>query len=102
MTLTVNRQTVTVVLVALALGWWLGSSPRSPINPHPAPDRPILSAVARLTRTAARLGLWFAMAADPPPAATDKPEEQEPRQQLVRSAEIGADGHPRVDHARGW
>lgn len=101
MTLTVNRQTVTVVVVALALGWWLGSSPRSPVNPHPVPDRPILSAVARLTRTAARLGLWFAMAADPPPAAK-APQEREEPQQLVRATEIGADGHPRVDHARGW
>lgn len=97
--MTIDRKTLAVVAVCLALGWWLGSSPSSPVNPHPAPNRPVLHAFARLTRTAARYGLWFALAADPPPDAKAKPEEQDPRQQLVRA---GADGAPRVDHAEGW
>ena len=97
--MTIDRKTLTVVAVCLALGWWLGSSPSSPVNPHPPTDRPVLRALARVGRTAARYGLWFALAADPPPAAKAKPEEQDPRQQLVRA---GADGTPRVDHAEGW
>lgn len=97
--MTIDRKTLAVVAVCLALGWWLGSSPSSPVNPHPVPNRPVLHAFARLTRAAARYGLWFALAADPPPAAKAKPEEQDPRQQLVRA---GADGAPRVDHGEGW
>lgn len=97
--MTIDRKTLTVVAVCLALGWWLGSSPSSPVNPHPAPNRPVLHAFARLTRTVARYGLWFALAADPPPAAKAKPDDQDPRQQLVRA---GADGAPPVDHGEGW
>ena len=97
--MTIDRKTLTVVAVCLSLGWWLGSSPSSPVNPHPAPNRPVLHAFARLTRTVARYGLWFALAADPPPAAKAKPDDQDPRQQLVRA---GADGAPRVDHGEGW
>jgi hypothetical protein len=96
--MTIDRKTLAVVALGLALGWWLGSSPSSPVNPHPQPDRPVLRALARVGRTAARYGLWFALAADPPPAAKAKPEDQ-PRQQLVRA---GADGAPRVDHSEGW
>ena len=92
--MTIDRKTLAVVAVCLALGWWLGSSPSSPVNPHPPTDRPVLRALARVGRTAARYGLWFALAADPPPA-----QEPRPRQQLVRA---GADGVPPVDHAEGW
>ena len=65
----VDRKLVSTVLVALALGWWLGSSPSSPINP--TPQRPVLAAVGRLARIAARLGLWAAMAAEPAPPQAD-------------------------------
>lgn len=95
------RTVLALVVAAVAFGWWLGSSPSSPINP--TPQRPVLQRLARLTRTAARLGLWVAMSADPPPAPKAKaPEDDEPRQQLVRATRVDADGHPRVDHADGW
>lgn len=90
--MTIDRRTIRIALVCLALGWWLGSSPSSPVNPHPQPERPILSAVVRLARLAARLGLMVAVAADPP---------QDSRQ-AVRSVRTDAEGHPVVDHAEGW
>jgi hypothetical protein len=88
----IDRKTVSVVLVCLALGWWLGSSPSSPINP--TPQRPVLQAVGRLARIAARLGLWMAMAAEPQPQADSR--------QLVHSPAVDADGHRVVNHGEGW
>jgi hypothetical protein len=88
----IDRRTVAVVLVCLAVGWWLGSSPASPINP--TPQRPVLQAVGRLARIAARLGLWAAMAAEPPPQADGR--------QLVHAPAVDADGHRVVDHGEGW
>ena len=88
----IDRKLVAIVLVCLAAGWWLGSSPASPINP--TPQRPVLNALARLTRTAARLGLWMAMAAEAPP-------HQEP-QQIVRSPAVDAEGHRVLNHGEGW
>ena len=88
----IDRRLIAIVLVCLAAGWWLGSSPASPINPQP--QRPVLNALARLTRTAARLGLWMAFAAEAPP-------QQEP-QQIVRSPAVDADGHRIVNHGEGW
>lgn len=87
-----DRKLVAIVLLALASGWWLGSSPSSPINP--TPQRPVLNALARLTRTAARLGLWMAFAAEPAP-------QQEP-QQIVRSPAVDSEGHRVINHAEGW
>lgn len=87
-----DRRTIRVALLCLAVGWWLGSSPSSPVNPHPQPDRPILTAFVRLARIAARLGLVVAMAADPPHDS----------RQAVRSVPADAEGHPVVDHAEGW
>ena len=88
----IDRKLVAIVLVALAAGWWLGSSPASPINP--TPQRPVLHALARLTRTAARLGLWMAFAAEPaPPVET---------QQIVRSPAVDSEGHRVINHAEGW
>lgn len=86
-----DRRLIAAVLVALAAGWWLGSSPASPINPQP--QRPVLHALARLTRTAARLGLWMAFAAEAPP------EQRDPR--IVQHA-YDAEGHRVVDHGEGW
>ena len=88
----IDRRTVATVLVCLALGWWLGSSPSSPINP--TPQRPVLAAVGRLARVAARLGLWAAMAAEPAP--------QLERQQIVRSPPVDAEGHRVINHGEGW
>ena len=87
-----DRKLIAVVLVALAAGWWLGSSPASPINP--TPQRPVLNALARLTRTAARLGLWMAFAAEAPP-------QHEP-QQIVRSPAVDSEGHRVLNHGEGW
>lgn len=86
-----DRRLIAVVLVALAAGWWLGSSPASPIAPQP--QRPVLHALARLTRTAARLGLWMAFAAEAPP------EQRDPR--IVQHS-YDAEGHRVVDHGEGW
>jgi hypothetical protein len=88
----IDRKFVATVLVALAVGWWLGSSPSSPINP--TPQRPVLQAVGRLARIAARLGLWAALAAEPAPQADGR--------QLVHSPAVDADGHRVVDHGEGW
>lgn len=90
--MTIDRKLVAIVIVTLAAGWWLGSSPSSPINP--TPQRPVLAAVGRMARIAARLGLWMAMAAEPAP-------HQEP-QQIVRSPSVDADGHRIINHAEGW
>jgi hypothetical protein len=88
----IDRKLVAIVLVALAVGWWLGSSPSSPINP--TPQRPVLQAVGRLARIAARLGLWAALAAEPSPQADSR--------QLVHAPAVDADGHRVVDHGEGW
>ena len=88
----IDRRTIATVAVCLAVGWWLGSSPASPINP--TPQRPVLAAVGRLARIAARLGLWAAMAAEAPPQADGR--------QLVHAPSVDADGHRVVDHGEGW
>ena len=90
--MTIGRKLVAIIVVALAAGWWLGSSPASPINP--TPQRPVLQAVGRLARIVARLGLWMAMAAEPAPPS-------EP-QQIVRSPGVDADGHRVLNHGEGW
>ena len=87
-----DRKLIATVLVCLAAGWWLGSSPASPINP--TPQRPVLQAVGRLARIAARLGLWMAMAAEP--ATPSEP------QQIVRSPAVDAEGHRVLNHGEGW
>jgi alkanesulfonate monooxygenase SsuD/methylene tetrahydromethanopterin reductase-like flavin-dependent oxidoreductase (luciferase family) len=96
-TLTLDRRLVWIMLVALALGWWLGSSNHSPLNPHPVPDRPVLTAFARVARLAARFGLWFALAAEKPPEP--QPEQ---KQQLVKAPAVDKDGHRIIDHSEGW
>ena len=88
----IDRRTIATVAVALAVGWWLGSSPSSPINP--TPHRPVLAAVGRLARVAARLGLWAALAAEAPPQADGR--------QLVHAPAVDAEGHRVVDHGEGW
>lgn len=90
--MTIDRKLVAIVLVTLAAGWWLGSSPASPINP--TPQRPVIHALGRVARLAARLGLIVATFAEPAPPA-------EP-QQIVRSPAVDAEGHRIVDHGEGW
>ena len=88
----IDRKLVAVVLVALATGWWLGSSPASPINP--TPQRPVIQKLSRVAILAARLGLRLALFAEPAPRADQR--------QLVHSPAVDADGHPVVDHGEGW
>lgn len=73
--------------ICFAAGWWLASSPSSPVKPTPQPDRPVIRWIARAAKTL----LWVSLVADQPPA--------EP--QLVH-ARIGADGEPMLDHSQGW
>jgi len=87
-----DRKLVATVVVCLAAGWWLGSSPASPINP--TPQRPVLTAIGRLARTAARLGLWAALAAEAAPPADGR--------QLVHAPAVDAEGHRVVNHGEGW
>ncbi|MEI8369747.1 MAG: hypothetical protein WCJ31_15035 [Planctomycetia bacterium] len=104
--MTTNRRVVAIAVVCLTAGWWLGSSPASPVGPTPA--RPVLHRFARLTRTAARLGLWFALAGETPqdrPQSPGRPQSlQGDERQLVRAKtpSIGADGLEELDHAEGW
>ena len=84
MTLT-NRQLVILCLACMAAGWWLSSSPASPVNP--TPNRPVLRFLAR----AAKTFLWVALVAE-------KPIE---KSHLVH-ARVGDDGQPLLDHSRGW
>ncbi len=89
-----DRSTLQALVVALALGWWLGHSPASPVGPPAPPDRPVLTALGKLARFAAKYGLWIALAAEEPP--------QPAPEQLVRSPRRDADGHQVIDHAEGW
>jgi hypothetical protein len=89
----IDRKLIATVLVCLAAGWWLGSSPASPINP--TPQRPVLQKLSRLAILAARLGLRLALFAEPaPPQAHGR--------QLVHAPAVDADGHRVVDHGEGW
>jgi hypothetical protein len=88
----IDRRTIAIVLVCLAAGWWLGSSPASPINP--TPQRPVLQKLSRVAMFAARLGLRLALFAEPAP-------QQEP-QQIVRGPSVDAEGHRIVNHGEGW
>lgn len=85
--MTITRNTTLLVAAALLAGWLLAGS--SSPTPTPA-DRPVLRVLARV----ARLGLWALTFAEPAPSATTPAH-------LVH-AEIGADGHPLVNHREGW
>ena len=82
-----NRQLVILCLACMAAGWWLSSSPASPINPTPHPDRPVIRWIAR----AAKTFLWVALVAEKPPEDV----------QYVHTR-VGDDGQPLLDHSRGW
>lgn len=97
----IDRKTVCVFVLAISLGWWFARSPASPVGPPPAPDRPVLKAVGRLARVAARFGLWVALAGE---GAPERPKPSDDDRQLVRARApaIGADGLEELDHAEGW
>lgn len=88
-----TRLVVVSAVVGASVAWWAATSPRSPVNPNP--PRPVLNAVAKLVRTAARWGLWVALCGEEPP----KPKERsDDRTRIVQAV----DGLPRVDHSEGW
>lgn len=77
-----QRQLAAAVLIALAVGWWVGSPPSKP-----DPDRPVLKWIAKVAKNL----LWVAVFLEEPPDEI----------RTVRS-EIGDDGYVQVDHGRGW
>jgi hypothetical protein len=88
-----NRRNVFAIVVALALGYWLASSPSSPIPaPAPTPSRPVVRWIAKVAKNF----LWIALVAEKPPV------EPQPDHQVARAARIGDDGYPIVDNAKGW
>lgn len=82
-----TRSTVLAYVLCAGLGWWLASSPASPVRPEPEPQRPVLSFLARF----AKLGLWVMLAAEPAPQS---------QQQLVKAAPRDADGNVILDNGR--
>lgn len=87
-----DRRSLALVAVALVAGYWLASSPASPV-PAPRPnDRPVVRWVAGVAK---RL-LWVALIAEKPP------EEPQPDHRLAHTTRIGDDGYPLIDNARGW
>lgn len=70
-----------VCLLSFVAGWSAsGSVPRTK-------DRPFLSALAKIAKTA----LWLAAFAEPPP-------DEEPTQSVL----VDEHGYVQVNHARGW
>jgi len=84
-----DRRIITAVVVALVVGYWLASSPSSPVNVKP--DRPVLRWISRAARTL----LWVSLLAEKPPA------EPQPDHQ-VRAVHVGDDGYPVIHNGRGW
>lgn len=87
-----DRRLIAAVVVALVVGYWLASSPSSPI-PAPRPnDRPAVRWIAKVARSF----LWVALLAEKPPA------EPQPDHHVARQASIGEDGYPIIHNGRGW
>lgn len=78
-----DRRVIAAGLVVFALGWFAGQG-RNPLAP-PKPDRPVLTALARL----AKLGLWV-LVAEP------VPEDPRPEQLVIVSRT------DRLNHREGW
>jgi hypothetical protein len=83
-----DRNTILALVVALAAGYWLASSPSSPIAP--VKDRPVLRMLARM----AKGFLWVALVAEQPPESVEET--------YLVHARLGEDGQPLLNHARGW
>jgi hypothetical protein len=84
--MTIDRKTLTVLVIVFCLGYWWASSKPS-WSPHK--DRPVLTWI---TGAAKRL-LWIAIIADPPPAEIEHRHAE---------ARVGDDGYRVVEHRRGW
>ena len=101
----VDRKTLAALLCAVALGWWLGSSPASPVRPDPRPARPVLHGLAKLGALAARWGLFVALAGEESPVAQSvlHPErEGQDRQGIVQAPTVDSAGHRVLNHREGW
>ena len=81
----VQRNVIMAGVICLACGWWLASSPLSPVNPRP--QRPVLSFLAKVAKTF----MWVMLAAEPAPDTHH-----------LSHASLDADGHPVVSHGSGW
>jgi hypothetical protein len=99
------RSPVIAFLLAVALGWWLGSSPASPVRPEPIPSRPVLRGLAKLGALAARWGLFVALAGEESPVAQsvlNPQREPEGRQGIVQAPAVDSEGHRVLNHREGW
>lgn len=83
-----ERNIVIAGLVCLAIGWWLASSPSSPIRPDAEPRRPVLRFIARVAKSF----LWVMLVAERPPA----------EQAHIVHARVDADGNQVLNHGQGW
>ena len=100
-----SRPPVFAFLLAVAFGWWLGSSPASPVRPDPRPARPVLHGLAKLGALAARWGLFVALAGEESPVAQSvlHPErEGQDRQGIVQAPTVDSAGHRVLNHREGW
>lgn len=88
-----DRKTVSIAVVALAVGYWWACSPNTPKPYQPRPDRPVLRFLAK----AAKTFLWVAMFAEKSPEL-----EPDAERHHVVQARVGDDGYPLLDHGRGW
>jgi hypothetical protein len=82
-----DRSHLFLLVLACGIGYYMASS----ASAAPAPNRPVARFFARVAKNL----LWVALAAEPTPTGP------QPDHRIVH-AEIGADGYPRLDNARGW
>lgn len=78
-----HRHTIAASIVCLALGWWLATSPDSPVKPDATPERPVLKLLARI----AKMGLWVMLAGEQPTTPANH---------------IAQHGPNAINHAEGW
>jgi len=83
--MTLNRNTLLILVAAFLFGMWLGQPAR---KPQPLEDRPVLRWIIKAAKTA----LWVAVFLEDPP----------PEQNAELRAVVGEDGYVVVDHGRGW
>lgn len=83
--MTIDRKTLIIALVCVAIGWWTAGTAEE--KPEPLENRPILRWIAKTARTL----LWVSLFVEPPPAP-------EPPQHLAHKD----DGTQRINHRQGW
>lgn len=83
--MTIDRKTLIIALVCIAIGWWTAGTPHD--KPEPLANRPVLRWIAKTAKTL----LWVSLFVEPPPAP-------EPPQHLAHID----DGTQRINHRQGW